>query len=55
MTSDQEAMLDDLLQFESGLRGADMDFLESLDEAWRERDLSKKQAKWLENLVDRNL
>jgi len=54
MTADEESMLDDLLAVESGLRGKDVDFLESLDEN-REFPLSQKQLDWLDDLAGRHL
>lgn len=54
MTKDQESVLDDLLEVESGLSGAAMDFIESLD-GKRDQELSEKQWDWLEDLGERYL
>lgn len=54
MTDDQQAILDELMEVDSGLRGKDIDFLDSLDRQ-RERNLSQKQLDWLNDLADRHL
>lgn len=46
--------MDDLLLVESGLTGAAMDFIESLD-LKREISLSDKQSNWLEDLAEKHL
>ena len=50
MTHDQEAMLDECLNAESGLTPWECDFLDSLDQNFRERKLSDKQAEVLERI-----
>ena len=51
MTDDQEKMLNDLLAKESGLSGWEVDFLDNLNNNWRDRDLSEKQADVLEKIA----
>ena len=55
MTEQQEKLLDELLEQESGLSGKEMDFLGDLDTKWRERELTEKQAEWLEAIGERRL
>lgn len=54
MTAEEESLLDDLLEVESGLTGSAMDFLESLD-GRRKQPLTEKQLTWLEDLGERHL
>lgn len=51
MTREQEDLLDDLLNVESGLSGKSIDFICDLDQAWRERDLTDKQSDYLHSLA----
>ncbi len=44
MTSEQEKLLDELLEKDSGLTGWEMDFIDDMDQKFRERPLSEKQA-----------
>jgi hypothetical protein len=44
MTGEQEAMLDECLNAESGLSGWELDFVENLDQNFRDRPLSEKQV-----------
>jgi hypothetical protein len=50
-----EAMLDELLENEdAGLGGKEIDFLDSLDQRYREKDeLSPKQEEWLQRIWNR--
>ena len=46
-------MLDEVLEVEEGLSGREIDFLDSLDNGWRGRDLTEKQAEWLNKIWER--
>jgi hypothetical protein len=48
MTTDQEKTLDECLEAESGLAPWELDFIDNLDQNFRDRDLSEKQANNLE-------
>ena len=50
MTKDQEAMLDECLNAESGLTPWECDFIDNLDQNFRERELSDKQVEVLERI-----
>jgi len=50
MTKDQESMLEECLNAESGLTPWEMDFIDNLDQNFRERDLSEKQTEVLERI-----
>jgi len=50
MTENQEQMLDECLEADHGLTPKEIDYLEDLDNNWRDRDLSQKQADWLERI-----
>lgn len=54
MTEEQESILDDLLEVESGLSLAAVEFIEDLDEN-RHWDLTPKQDAWLEALAEQHL
>lgn len=53
MTGEEERILDDLLEIDSGLYDNEIDFIESLDREWREKDLTEKQHTWLEKIWNR--
>lgn len=55
MTKDQESILDDLLAADSGLTGREIDYIEDLDQNWRDRDLSEPQNDWLQRIAERVL
>lgn len=55
MTEQQERLLDDLLATDSGLSGREIDFLDDLDQRWRNRDLSEPQNDWLQRIGERVL
>lgn len=52
MTEVELHYLDSLLDCENGLTPWELDFIESLDENFRERNLSEKQADRLEAIYD---
>lgn len=47
MTKDQENMLDECLNAEAGLSPWEIDFIDNLDQNFRERPLSEKQVEVL--------
>lgn len=54
MNEDEQKLLDDLLDAESGLHGREIDFIDSLDRS-RNIELSVKQEAWLRRIADRVL
>lgn len=55
MEKDELALLDELLEVESGLQCNEIDFIKSLDETWRDKPISFSQAAWLEAIAERVL
>lgn len=55
MTQVQTHQLDSLCEMESGLTPWELDFVCNLDENWRDRDLSDKQADLLERIYDQRV
>lgn len=55
MTVKQERLLDDILAVDRGLTGREIDFLDDLDQNWRDRDLSERQDDWLQRIGERVL
>ncbi len=53
MTDEELKMLDEAIDAESGLRPRELDFIEDLDERYRNCDLSPKQSAWIGNIADR--
>ena len=51
MTDEEEQMLDDALEYESGLTPWELDFIDNLDKVYRERELSVKQIDVLERIT----
>jgi len=58
MTKHEQPQLDELLEIaeeeETPLKERDVEFVQGLD-GKRDRDLSEKQLKWFDDLVDRHL
>jgi hypothetical protein len=58
MTKHEQRQLDELLEIaeeeETPLKERDVEFVQGLD-GKRDRDLSEKQLKWFDDLVDRHL
>ena len=50
VTDDEEQLLDDLIDLESGLSPWEIDFVENLDRHWRDRDLTEKQSDTLRDI-----
>jgi hypothetical protein len=50
MTSEQQQMVDELCELESGLSGREIDFIDDLASNYEERELSEKQSDWLESI-----
>lgn len=55
MTRDEEKMLDECLDTETGLTDWEIGFIEALDRDWRGRPLSEKQHDALERTVNKVL
>ncbi len=55
MTKDEEQMLDECLDAESGLSAWELDFIDNLDHNWRGRDLTERQHETLERIVGKVL
>lgn len=53
MTHDEQKLVDDLLLIESGLTGWEMDFLDNLDNGFRERALSERQRDRLNDIAEK--
>ncbi len=53
MNDDEKQILDECLDVESGYTCWEIDFIESLDKSFRNRDLSDKQRDILVKLSDR--
>jgi hypothetical protein len=53
MTNNEQSMLDEVLEAERGLSPRDIDFIDNLDQHWRDKDLSTAQRQWLEDLIGR--
>lgn len=54
MTREEQNALDQLLRAEGGMSGRELDFIEDLDDM-RNRQLTEKQAAWLERIADKVL
>jgi hypothetical protein len=50
VTKDQEDMLDECLNAEGGLSAWELDFIDNLDQNFRDRELSDAQADKLEDI-----
>lgn len=50
MTPDQETMLDECMEAESGLTPWELDFIDNLDQNFRDQDLSEKQEEVLNRI-----
>ena len=53
MNTEQQELLDDLLNVDSGLSAREIEFIEDLDKNWRDRDLTNKQWEWMEKIAQR--
>lgn len=53
MTPDQQKMLDECFDAESGLSPRELEFIGNLEENYRHRELSAKQADWLMAIASR--
>lgn len=53
MTDDEEKMLDEALEAESGLTAWEMDFVDNLDKTYRKRELSFKQSDILCRIMEK--
>lgn len=53
MTHDEITQLDLGLATESGLSAREIDFLDNLDNNYRDKSLTRPQEKWLEDIADR--
>jgi len=53
MTKDELEQLDLALATEGGLSAREIDFLDNLDNNWRNRNLTHPQEKWLKDIADR--
>lgn len=53
MTGDELKMLDETMDAESGLSERELEFLEDLDNNYRDRDLTGPQSRWLASIASR--
>jgi len=53
MSPGLEKLLDEILELDAGLSGSEMDFLDNLDQNYRDRDLTDRQVVWIEQIAHR--
>lgn len=53
LADDLEELLDDLLNVDGGMSGKECDFIDDLDQTYRGRNLTERQADWLRAIHER--
>jgi hypothetical protein len=51
MITDHVSVVEELLELEAGLTAWEIEFLDNLDENWRDRELTESQSRALEGIA----